>query len=77
MNVDTTANKLTIKRPTGELDTIMVTDPELQGNLATLKKGDKIRVTYDEAVRLAFGVPRRNDQPADRRAPRLHAGVQR
>jgi hypothetical protein len=48
--VDTSKNKLTIKGPSGESDTINVTDPALQEALHKLKKGNKIDVTYSEAV---------------------------
>jgi hypothetical protein len=50
VKVDSAANKLTIKAPSGETDTIDVTDPALQADLAKLKKGDKIKASYTEAV---------------------------
>ncbi|MGE3459284.1 MAG: hypothetical protein AB7O24_29495 [Kofleriaceae bacterium] len=50
LKVDKTANKLTIKRPAGQVDTIDVSDPQLRSKLATLKKGDKIHASYTEAV---------------------------
>jgi Cu/Ag efflux protein CusF len=50
MNVDKTANKLTIKGPNGDLDTVDVRDPSMQADLAKIKKGDKIHASYMEAV---------------------------
>jgi hypothetical protein len=58
VKVDTTANTLTVKGPEG-VDTIHVTDPELQADLAKLKKGDKIRATYAEAVAIRVTAPKK------------------
>ena len=54
VKVDTAANTMTIKAPGGELDTIQVTDPEMQADLAKLKKGDKIEASYNEAVAITI-----------------------
>lgn len=53
VKVDTAANKLTVKNPAGEHDTIHVSDAALQAELAKLKRGDKIRADYTEAVAVA------------------------
>jgi Cu/Ag efflux protein CusF len=53
MKVDTTENKVTIKGPNGEMDTINVTDPALKADLAKLKKGDRIQASYTEAVAIS------------------------
>jgi Cu/Ag efflux protein CusF len=50
VKVDRAHNKLTVKRPDGATDTINVTDPALQANLANLKEGDRIQATYTEAA---------------------------
>lgn len=50
VKVDTAAHKLTLKAPSGDVDTIEVTDPDLRKDLAKLKPGDKIRAVYTEAV---------------------------
>ncbi|MGE3543726.1 MAG: hypothetical protein AB7L28_07330 [Kofleriaceae bacterium] len=50
VKVDKAANKLTIKRPAGDMETIDVSDPQLRSRLTTLKKGDKIHASYTEAV---------------------------
>jgi hypothetical protein len=43
-------SKLTIKRPDGKMETIDVTDDSLKSDLSKMKEGDKISVTYTEAV---------------------------
>ncbi|HEX5060977.1 MAG TPA: hypothetical protein VFV99_16535 [Kofleriaceae bacterium] len=54
MKVDTSANTVTIKGPGGELDTIKVDDPDVQADLGKLKKGDKIKASYTEAVAISI-----------------------
>ncbi len=54
VKVDSAGNMVTIKGPNGELDTIRVSEPEMQADLAKLKKGDKIQATYTEAVALSI-----------------------
>lgn len=54
VKVDKTNHKLAIKTPTGQLDTIDVSDSEMQQSLATLKKGDKIHATYTEAIAVSI-----------------------
>lgn len=53
VKVDRGANKLTIKTPDGEQDTINVTDPAMQQNLDKLQKGDRIHATYSQAVAIS------------------------
>jgi hypothetical protein len=53
VNVDKSANKLTVKLPSGDTDTIDVKDSAMQGDLDKIKKGDKIKVSYTEAVAVA------------------------
>ena len=48
--VDTSANTITVKSPMGESDTIKVTDPAMQSQLANIKPGDKIQASYAEAI---------------------------
>ena len=50
VKVDTSNNLVTIKGPGGEMDTIHVDDPAMQSDLAKLKKGDKIKASYAQAV---------------------------
>lgn len=50
VNVDTSSNMLTVRRPNGDMETIHVTDPALQSQLAKIKEGDKIRATYTQAA---------------------------
>jgi Cu/Ag efflux protein CusF len=50
VKIDPTENKVTIKGPNGELDTINVKDPDVQADLQRLKKGDQIQVTYSQAL---------------------------
>ncbi len=50
VNVDKTANQVTIKGPSGELDTVDVRDPAMQADLSKLKTGDKIHASYMQAV---------------------------
>lgn len=50
MKVIPDENKLTIKGPGGDVDTINVTNPDVQADLHKLKKGDRIQVTYSQAL---------------------------
>ncbi len=50
VKVDTAANTVTIRGPTGEMDTIRVTDPAMQAELSRLSPGDRIHASYSEAV---------------------------
>ncbi|MCU1276690.1 MAG: hypothetical protein JWM53_236 [bacterium] len=54
MKVDPQNNKVTIKGPAGQVDTINVSDPDVQADLRKLKPGDKIQVTYSEALAAAL-----------------------
>ena len=53
VNVDKSANKLTIKTPSGEMDTLDIKDSGMQSDLDKIKKGDKIKASYTEAVAIA------------------------
>jgi Cu/Ag efflux protein CusF len=50
VKVDRAHNKLTVKRPGGAIDTINVTEPAMQAQLANLHEGDRIQATYTEAA---------------------------
>lgn len=50
VSVDRANNEVTIKTPTGHLDTISVTDPAMQKKLGELHAGDRIQATYTEAL---------------------------
>jgi Cu/Ag efflux protein CusF len=50
LKVNPAENKLTIKGPNGAVDTINVSDPDVQTDLHKLKKGDQIEVTYSQAL---------------------------
>jgi Cu/Ag efflux protein CusF len=50
LKIDPTENKVTIKAPNGQVDTINVSDPDVQADLHKLKKGDQIAVTYSQAL---------------------------
>ena len=62
MKVDTANNTVTIKGPGGELDTIKVTDPDMQADLAKLKKGDKIKASYTQAVAVKVTPPEKGEK---------------
>jgi hypothetical protein len=47
-------NRVTVRLPTGDEDTIELKDPEMQSAVMKLKKGDKLMITYNEAVALAI-----------------------
>jgi Cu/Ag efflux protein CusF len=51
--VDPSANKVTIKAPDGTMDTINVSDPSLQSELPKIKKGDRIKASYTEAMAIS------------------------
>ncbi len=53
MNVDRAEHEVTIRGPNGEIDTIHVADPALQADLGKLKSGDRIEVSYTEALALS------------------------
>ncbi len=50
VKIDKSDNKLTVKRPNGDMDVINVKSPELQSHLDQLKEGDKVKATYTEAA---------------------------
>jgi Cu/Ag efflux protein CusF len=54
VKVDRDNNKLTIRSPNGEMDTVHVTDPQNQAELRKLKVGDELQVTYTEAMASAI-----------------------
>lgn len=61
MKIDKAENKLTIKGPEGQVDTIKVSDPAMQPQLGQLKKGDRIQASYTEAM--AVSVIPKNKEP--------------
>lgn len=50
VKVDRANNRLTVRRPNGAVDTISVTNPAMQAQLANVHEGDRIQVTYTEAA---------------------------
>ncbi len=48
--VDKKDNEVTIQSPTGESNTIQISDPKVQAQLKNLKVGDEIRATYTTAM---------------------------
>lgn len=69
--VDTSANTITVKGPTGESDTIKVTDPLLQSKLANIKPGDRIQASYAEAIaiRVTPSTQQSSNQPSPGQPP--------
>jgi hypothetical protein len=61
VKVDADTNVLTLKTPAGR-ETVHVIDPEMQSELANLKKGDRIRATYTEAVAVTIDGERDQQQ---------------
>jgi hypothetical protein len=53
MKVDKADNKVTIKGPGGNVDTINVSDPMVQADLGKLNKGDRIQARYTEALAIS------------------------
>jgi hypothetical protein len=53
-NVDRANNKVMVKAADGTTDTINVTDPSMRSQLASLKAGDRIQVSYSEATAISF-----------------------
>lgn len=49
-NLDKEANEVTIQTPSGEKNTIQISDPQVQSQLKDLKVGDQIRATYTTAM---------------------------
>jgi hypothetical protein len=54
LKVDRADNKVTIKTPSGDKDTINVSDPGMRSQLGQLKKGDHIQTTYTEAMAVSI-----------------------
>ncbi|HEX3762072.1 MAG TPA: hypothetical protein VHW23_25400 [Kofleriaceae bacterium] len=50
INVDRARNRLIVRRPDGATDSINVTDPAMQAELANVHPGDRIQATYTEAA---------------------------
>lgn len=50
VSVDVAQRKVTLEGPDGNSHTITVEDPALQQKLPTIQPGDKVNVTYTEAV---------------------------
>ena len=53
VKVDKSANKLTVKTPSGDMDTIDIKDSRMQIYLDKIKKSDMIKASYTEAVAIA------------------------
>jgi len=50
VRVDRARNRLTVRRSDGVIDTINVTDPTMQAQLASVHEGDRIQAIYTEAA---------------------------
>jgi Cu/Ag efflux protein CusF len=48
--VDTAANKVVLRGPSGTTHAVKVTDPDMQAQLGKIKAGDNVDVTYTQAV---------------------------
>ncbi len=48
--VDTAANKVVLRSPSGTTHAVKVTEPDLQAQLGKMKAGDNVDVTYTQAV---------------------------
>lgn len=57
VDVDQQNNSITVKTPSGEQDTIKVTDPQMQQQLGKIKPGDRIQAKYQEAVAIRVTPP--------------------
>lgn len=62
VKIDKSENKITVKRPNGDMDVINVKDPALQSHLDQLKEGDKVKATYTEAAVVSIERPSQNQQ---------------
>lgn len=62
VKIDKSDNKLTVKRPNGDMDVIDVKDPALQSHLDQLKEGDKVKASYTEAAVINIERPNQNQQ---------------
>ncbi len=62
VRVDRARNRLTVRRPDGTIDTINVTDPAMQAQLANVREGNRIQVTYTEAAAIKV-MPQSMNQP--------------
>lgn len=60
--VDLDKNTVTIMGPQGKMDTITVKDPQLKQELAKVKPGDAINVTYTEAMAITAS-PKKGGNP--------------
>jgi hypothetical protein len=68
IHVDAAKNTVTIKGPKAEEHTLKVTDPDLQSRLKDVKPGDKLDVTYTQAVAVSV-------EPAKKAEPsKTHEG---
>jgi hypothetical protein len=67
LRIDRTSNRLTVRRPNGTIDTIEVTDPAMQAQLANVHEGDRIQLTYTEATAIKVmpqAAPNESKQPS-------------
>ena len=63
VRVDRARNRLTVRRADGVIDTINVTDPAMQAQLANVKEGDRIQATYTEAAAITVMPEGRSSSP--------------
>jgi hypothetical protein len=68
VRVDRAGNRLTVRRPDGTIDTINVTEPAIQSQLANVHEGDRIQVSYTEAVAIRV-MPQKPTTPHDQPGP--------
>jgi Cu/Ag efflux protein CusF len=52
--IDPSKDSVTIRSPSGEMDTINVSDPQARAELKKLKPGDAIQLTYTEAMAISM-----------------------
>lgn len=53
MAVDPRRSTVTVKTPTGDTRTLKVTDPKVQAGLDEIKPGERIQLTYTEAIAIS------------------------
>lgn len=72
VRVDSARNRLTVRRSDGVIDTINVTDPAMQAQLANIHEGDRIQATYTEAAAITVipeGRSNEQNQPSEQNQP--------
>lgn len=63
VSIDRNDNTVTVERPDGTIDTVKVTRPAAQAELAKLRPGERIQATYTEAIAIHV-TPRAKAPPA-------------